>query len=33
MAGGVFAGVLGPQLVNWTMDIWPIYLFAGSYLA
>ena len=23
MAGGVFAGVLGPQLVQWTMDIWP----------
>src|SRR4051812_32460074 len=22
MAGGVFAGVLGPQLVQWTMDIW-----------
>ena len=28
MAGGVFAGVLGPQLVQWTMDIWPPYLFA-----
>ena len=23
MAGGVFAGVLGPQLVQWTMDVWP----------
>ena len=33
MAGGVFAGVLGPQLVNWTMDLWPPYLFAASYLA
>src|SRR4051794_35568079 len=22
MAGGVFAGVLGPQLVQWTMDVW-----------
>ena len=32
MAGGVFAGVLGPQLVQWTMDIWPPYLFAFSYL-
>ncbi|RJF74704.1 MFS transporter [Rhodopseudomonas palustris] len=32
MAGGVFAGVLGPQLVQWTMDIWPPYLFAVSYL-
>src|SRR5436190_5975484 len=30
MAGGVFAGVLGPQLVQWTMDIWPPYLFAFS---
>jgi MFS family permease len=28
MAGGVFAGVLGPQLVQWTMDIWPPSLFA-----
>lgn len=33
MAGGVFAGVLGPQLVTWTMDLWPPYLFAASYLA
>jgi MFS family permease len=32
MAGGVFAGVLGPQLVQWTMDIWPPYLFAASFL-
>ena len=32
MAGGVFAGVLGPQLVQWTMDIWPPYLFAVSFL-
>jgi MFS family permease len=32
MAGGVFAGVLGPQLVQWTMDIWPPYLFACSFL-
>ncbi len=32
MAGGVFAGVLGPQLVQWTMDIWPPYLFAFSYV-
>jgi len=28
----VFAGVLGPQLVQWTMDIWPPYLFAFSFL-
>src|SRR2546423_3372334 len=33
MAGGVFAGVLGPQLVQWTMDIWPLYLFAFSFVA
>lgn len=33
MAGGVFAGVLGPQLVTWTMHLWPPYLFAASYLA
>src|SRR4051794_32905653 len=33
MAGGVFAGVLGPQLVQWTMDIWPPYLSAFSFAA
>jgi MFS family permease len=33
MAGGVFAGVLGPQLVQWTMDVWPPYLFAASFAA
>jgi MFS family permease len=33
MAGGVFAGVLGPQLVQWTMDLWQPYLFAASYAA
>jgi MFS family permease len=32
MAGGVFAGVFGPQLVQWTMDIWPPYLFAFSFV-
>jgi MFS family permease len=32
MVGGVFAGVVGPQLVQWTMDIWPPYLFAFSFL-
>src|SRR6185312_4886471 len=32
MAGGVFAGVLGPQLVQWTMDVWAPYLFAFSFL-
>ncbi len=33
MAGGVFAGVLGPQLVTLTMNMWQPYLFAASYLA
>ena len=33
MVGGLFSGVLGPQLVTWTMGIWPPYLFAASYLA
>jgi MFS family permease len=32
MAGGVFAGVLGPQLVQWTMDVWPPFLFAFSFV-
>jgi MFS family permease len=32
MAGGVFAGVLGPQLVQWTMDLWQPYLFAFSFV-
>ena len=32
MAGGVFAGVLGPQLVQWTMDVWSPYLFAFSFM-
>ena len=32
MAGGVFAGVLGPQLVQWTMEIWSPYLFAFSFV-
>lgn len=33
MAGGVFAGVLGPQLVTWTMDLWSPHVFVVSYLA
>src|ERR1700726_1624391 len=33
MAGGVFAGVLGPQLVQWTMDVWSPYLVAFSFVA
>jgi MFS family permease len=32
MAGGVFAGVLGPQLVQWTMNVWPPFLFAFSFV-
>ncbi len=33
MAGGVFAGVIGPQLVTLTMNLWPPHFFAGTYLA
>ncbi|WP_159718595.1 MFS transporter [Geminicoccus flavidas] len=33
MAGGVFAGVIGPQLVTYTMNLWPPYLFAVTFLA
>ncbi|MBR0799949.1 MFS transporter [Bradyrhizobium jicamae] len=33
MAGGVFAGVIGPQLVTFTMDLWPAYLFAATFVA
>lgn len=33
MAGGVVAGVVGPQLVTWTMDMWPPYMFAATFLA
>ncbi len=33
MAGGVFAGVIGPQLVTLTMDLWAPNLFVVSYLA
>lgn len=32
MAGGVAAGVVGPQLVTWTMDLWSPYLFAATFL-
>lgn len=30
--GGIFAAVLGPQLVIFTKDAWPAYLFAATYL-
>lgn len=33
LIGGVFAAILGPQLVIATKDAWPPYLFAASYLA
>ena len=33
MAGGVFAGVLGPQIVTWTMDVWSPHVFVASYVA
>lgn len=33
MAGGVFAGVIGPQLVTYTMDLWQPHLFAATFLA
>ncbi|MBO1079321.1 MFS transporter [Roseomonas haemaphysalidis] len=33
MAGGVFAGVIGPQLVTHTMHLWMPHLFAATYLA
>jgi MFS family permease len=33
LTGGIFAAVIGPQLVILTKDAWPAYLFAGTYLA
>jgi MFS family permease len=33
MAGGLFAGIIGPQLVSHTMYLWSPYLFAATYLA
>lgn len=32
MGGGVAAGVLGPQLVTYTMHLWPPYMFAVTFL-
>jgi MFS family permease len=32
MAGGVAAGVVGPQLVTYTMDWWPPHRFTATYL-
>ena len=33
LAGGICAAVIGPQLVILTKDLWPPYLFAGTFLA
>jgi MFS family permease len=33
LTGGIFAAVIGPQLVILTKDAWPAYLFAATYLA
>lgn len=33
MAGGIVAGVLGPQLVTHTMGLWPPYVFVATYVA
>jgi MFS family permease len=33
MVGGIFAGVIGPQMLTWTMDLWPPHLFVISFLA
>lgn len=32
MGGGVAAGVVGPQLVTLTMDLWPPHMFAATFL-
>ncbi|WP_194864895.1 MFS transporter [Alloalcanivorax profundimaris] len=32
MAGGVAAGVIGPQLVTWTMDLWPPVTFSATFV-
>ncbi len=32
MAGGVAAGVVGPQLVTYTMDLWPPHRFTATFL-
>lgn len=33
MAGGVAAGIVGPQLVTWTMNLWPPHMFAATFAA
>jgi len=32
LAGGVFAALIGPQLVIFTKGLWPAYLFAATYI-
>lgn len=32
LSGGVLAGIIGPQLVQHTMDLWPQHLFAATYV-
>lgn len=33
MGGGVLAGIVGPQLVTYTMYLWPAYMFAATFIA
>jgi len=33
MGGGVVAGVIGPQLVTYTMHLWPPHMFAATFIA
>lgn len=33
MAGGILAGIIGPQLVTYTMDLWQPYIFAATFVA
>ena len=33
LAGGIFAAIIGPQLVILTKGVWSAYLFSGTYLA
>lgn len=33
MGGGVAAGIVGPQLVTYTMNLWPAHMFAATYMA
>ena len=32
MVGGVAAGVIGPQLVTYTMELWPPHMFAATFI-